>query len=162
MAETFIILWDEPFPFILGIIPYLVFYQPSCHSCSHLAIIFKFADAKILPGRWKHDSNSSNLIVIRLGSFVTKLYAMETYFLTQHRNSSRLYHAAATVTSLKFTLSLVFTFWKLPQWKVGKLLLLALSFLSARLKKITWRMAERIFMKFDTGEFSTVFGQNSI
>jgi len=40
------------------------------------------------------------------------------------------------------------------------LLLLALLFLSVPMKN--WGPAEQIFMKFDTGEFCNVFGQNLI
>jgi hypothetical protein len=48
----------------------------------------------------------------------------------------------------------------LPSDKLKKSLPLALLFLSVPMKN--WRPAERIFTKFDTGEFCNVFGQDLI
>jgi hypothetical protein len=46
----------------------------------------------------------------------------------------------------------------MKSWKVAPVSIV----ISVRTHDENWRMAERMFVKFDTAEFSNVFGQNSI
>jgi len=57
-VETFIISREECFFFLL-ISAHVLYYQPSCHNCLHLAIMFTFIAAKIRLERWKRDCHSA-------------------------------------------------------------------------------------------------------
>jgi hypothetical protein len=57
-TEAFITSWDELFyPLLIPLCA--VCHQPSCHVCSHFAMVFKFATANILLQRWTTDDKSS-------------------------------------------------------------------------------------------------------
>ena len=80
-------------------------YQPLCNSCFHRTIIFKFVAAKILLQSKNIDVDHlvrkfCDIPTVSVSSLVMKLWAMWTYFLTDHCASACLtlfyHHTNAT------------------------------------------------------------------
>jgi len=61
-------------------------YQPPCHICFHLSIVFKFVAATVCFSariRWLSiGDKSAGIITVSVCALVTELHVMQTYFVS--------------------------------------------------------------------------------
>ena len=91
---TFILSWEELFDFPLISVSVLC-YQPPKHIYFHLAIIFKSVIPKILLQRKKRIKEHDDVIKIKAGYLLTKLYVTRSHLLVL------IYYAKGALSPLR-------------------------------------------------------------